>query len=53
MMEDLYHRHGGDIDLAGKAITDYLFQKMPDYFVARDIMEGVFRQMLKFIAKNQ
>jgi len=53
MMEDLFRRHGGNIDLAGKAVTDYLFQQMPDYFVARDIMEGVFRQMLKFIAKNQ
>ena len=53
MLEDLYRQHGGNIDLAGKAITDYLFQQMPDYFVARDIMEGVFRQMLKFIAKNQ
>ena len=53
IMEDLYRRHGGDIDDAGKAVTDYLFRQMPDYFVARDIMEGVFRQMLKFIAKNQ
>jgi glyoxylase-like metal-dependent hydrolase (beta-lactamase superfamily II) len=53
MMEDLYRRHGGDIELAAKAITDFLFQQMPDYFVARDIMEGVFRQMFKFIAKNQ
>jgi len=53
MMEDLYRRHSGDIDAAGKTITDYLFQQMPDYFVARDIMEGVLRQMLKFIAKNQ
>ncbi|HVO68190.1 MAG TPA: MBL fold metallo-hydrolase [Syntrophales bacterium] len=52
-MEDLYQRHGGDIELATKAITDYLFRQMPEYFVARDIMEGVFRQMLKFIAKNQ
>ena len=52
MLEDLYRRHGENIDLAGKAVTDYLFQQMPDYFVARDIMEGVFRQMLKFIAKN-
>lgn len=52
MMEGLYREHGGDIDAAGKAVTDYLYQQMPDYFISRDILEGVFKQMLKFISKN-
>jgi 2-aminobenzoylacetyl-CoA thioesterase len=52
VMEDLYHRHGGDIDAAGKAIADYFYNQMPDYFIRRDILEGVFKQMLKFISKN-
>ena len=52
VMEDTYRRHGGDMDAAGKAITDYFYKQMPDYFIRRDILEGVFRQMLKFISKN-
>jgi len=53
IMEDVYRRHDGDIDAAGKTITDYFYQQMPDYFIARDILEGVFKQIVKFIAKNQ
>jgi glyoxylase-like metal-dependent hydrolase (beta-lactamase superfamily II) len=52
VMEDTYRSHGGDIDAAGKAITDYFYKQMPDYFIQRDILEGVFKQMLKFISKN-
>jgi len=51
-MEDEYRRYGGDIDAAGKAITEYCYQQMPDYFIPREILEGVFRQMLKYIAKT-
>ena len=53
IMEDLYRSCGGDIDAAGTAITDYFYQQMPGYFIARDILEGVFKQIFKFIAKNQ
>ncbi|MEN6319268.1 MAG: MBL fold metallo-hydrolase [Syntrophaceae bacterium] len=53
IMEDLYRSCGGDIDAAGRAITDYFYQQMPGYFIARDILEGVFKQIFKFIAKNQ
>ena len=52
IMEDIYRKYGGDIDAAGKAITDYFYKQMPDYFIQRDILEGVFKQMLKFISKN-
>ncbi|MGZ3578221.1 MAG: MBL fold metallo-hydrolase [Syntrophales bacterium] len=53
VMEDTYRRHSGDIDAAGKAISDYFYNQMPDYFIRRDILEGVFKQMLKFISKNR
>jgi len=52
IMEDVYRSCGGDIDAAGKAITDHFYQQMPDYFITREILEGVFKQMLKFISKN-
>jgi hypothetical protein len=52
IMEDICRKYGGDIDVAGKAITDYFYKQMPDYFIQRDILEGVFKQMLKFISKN-
>lgn len=53
IMEDLYRSCGGDIEAAGTAITDYFYQQMPGYFIARDILEGVFKQIFKFIAKNK
>lgn len=52
IMEDIYRSYNGDIDAAGKVITNYFYQQMPDYFITREILEGVFKQMLKFIAKN-
>jgi glyoxylase-like metal-dependent hydrolase (beta-lactamase superfamily II) len=52
IMEDVYRSHSRDIDAAGKAITDYFYQQMPDYFITREILEGVFKQMLKVISKN-
>ncbi|HUH67104.1 MAG TPA: MBL fold metallo-hydrolase, partial [Syntrophales bacterium] len=51
-MEDVYRKQGGDIDAAGKIIAEDFFKQMPDYFIRRDILEGVFKQMLKFISKN-
>ena len=53
LMEDIYDTHGGDIDAAGKAIADYFYKQMPDYFIRREILEGVFKQMLKFISKTR
>jgi len=51
-MEDLYRKYGGDLDGAAKSITDYFYKEMPGYFIAPDILEGVFKQMFKFIAKT-
>jgi 2-aminobenzoylacetyl-CoA thioesterase len=51
-LEDCYHEHGRDIERAGKAITLSFFEEMPGYFIAPDILEGVFKQMLKYISKT-
>ncbi|MFB3926375.1 MAG: MBL fold metallo-hydrolase [Syntrophales bacterium] len=51
-MEDLYRKNGGEIEAATKAITAGFFEQMPDYFIQADILEGVFKQMVKYISKN-
>jgi glyoxylase-like metal-dependent hydrolase (beta-lactamase superfamily II) len=51
-LENCYRKHGGDVDAAAKAITDDFYQLNPGYFIAKDILEGVFKQMLKFTGKN-
>ncbi|HOK06155.1 MAG TPA: MBL fold metallo-hydrolase [Syntrophales bacterium] len=50
-MEDVLRRTG-DLDAAARAVTAEFYEKMPSYFLAADILEGVFKQMLKFLAKN-
>jgi 2-aminobenzoylacetyl-CoA thioesterase len=52
ILEDFHRDSGGDLDAAGKAITGFFYEKMPDYFIAPDILEGVFKQMLKYLAKT-
>ena len=52
-LENYYQKYHGDIDAAGKAITEFFYREMPNYFIAPDILEGVFKQMLKFIGKNR
>jgi len=51
-LEDSYRKHGGDIDAAGKAVTDSFYKEMPGYFIAPDILEMVFKQMLKYTGKT-
>ncbi|MCX5842035.1 MAG: MBL fold metallo-hydrolase [Deltaproteobacteria bacterium] len=52
-LENYYQKYHGDIDAAGKSITEFFYHEMPDYFIAPDILEGVFKQILKFIGKNR
>lgn len=52
-LKDCYHKHGGDIEAAGNEITDLFCKEMPGYFISPDILEGVFKQMLKYIAKTR
>jgi glyoxylase-like metal-dependent hydrolase (beta-lactamase superfamily II) len=51
-LENCYRKHGGDLDAAARAITDDFYRQNPGYFIAPDILEGVFKQMLKFTGKN-
>jgi glyoxylase-like metal-dependent hydrolase (beta-lactamase superfamily II) len=50
-MENVY-RSLGDIDAAAKAINEEYYKVNPDYFISADILEGVFRQIVKYLAKN-
>jgi glyoxylase-like metal-dependent hydrolase (beta-lactamase superfamily II) len=51
-LTDSYRKHGGDLDAAAKAVTDTFYKEMPGYFIAPDILEMVFKQMLKYIGKT-
>jgi glyoxylase-like metal-dependent hydrolase (beta-lactamase superfamily II) len=50
-MEELYRTHG-DVDGAAKAVTEEFYAQSPDYFISADILEGVFKQMVKHVAKT-
>ena len=51
-LEDSYRKHGGDLDTAARAVTETFYKEMPGYFIAPDILEMVFKQMLKYIGKT-
>jgi len=51
-LEEYYRKYGGDIDASAKAINDLFYKEFPGYFIAPDILEGVFKQMFKFVAKT-
>lgn len=50
-MENVY-RSVGDIDAAAKAINEEFYRVNPEYFISADILEGVFKQIVKYLAKN-
>ena len=45
------YRKSGDIDRASHLLTEELYTRHPDYFLAPEIIVGVFGQMVKHIAK--
>jgi len=45
-------RKEGSVDQAAKSYIDNFFKNNPDYFVAPEIMLGVYRQMLKHLAEQ-
>ena len=47
-----FRRNSFDIDSAAREITSSLYRQMPGYFVPPEILEGVFKQMFKYIAKT-
>ncbi len=51
-LEEYYRKNNGDIDASAKSLTEYFYKEFPGYFIAPDILEGVFKQMFKFIGKT-
>ncbi len=49
LMESVYRRTG-DIDTAAKRMVSAVIASDPDYFLAPEILESIYRQMLKHIA---
>ncbi len=47
-IEEAYRRTG-DIDSTAQQMTDAFFAENPDYFISREISEGVYRQMVRHI----
>ncbi|MFA6413928.1 MAG: MBL fold metallo-hydrolase [Syntrophales bacterium] len=41
-----------DNDTSAKLLTEELFRRHPDYFISKEIIAGVFGQMVKHIAKS-
>jgi 2-aminobenzoylacetyl-CoA thioesterase len=51
LLEDVLRKEG-NVDLAAKAYIDDYYKNNPDYFLAPEIMLGVYRQMLKHLAEK-
>jgi len=47
-----FRRNAFDIDSAAWEITRSLYREMPGYFLAPEILAGVFKQIFKYIAKT-
>ena len=46
------YRQTNDFEQAARLLTEELYSRHPDYFLAREIIVGVFGQMVKHIAKT-
>lgn len=51
-MEDVLKQTGGDLERATRLVADNFYEKMPGYFITGEILEGVFKQMLKYLARG-
>ncbi len=49
-LEELYGRTG-DVGTAAKELADSFYAENPEYFLSREIYEGVFNQVLRHIAE--
>ena len=50
-IEEVYNRNR-DVDAAAREMVDSFYSENPDYFLTREIFEGIFRQMVRHIAKG-
>ena len=48
----VFRRNASDFDAAAREITSSFYQEMPGYFSPPEILEGVFKQIFKYIAKS-
>lgn len=48
---DIYNK-SHDNESSAKLLTEELFRRHPDYFISKEIIAGVFGQMVKHIAKS-
>jgi glyoxylase-like metal-dependent hydrolase (beta-lactamase superfamily II) len=46
------YKKSRDIESSANMLTEELFRKHPDYFISKEIIAGVFGQMVKHIAKS-
>jgi glyoxylase-like metal-dependent hydrolase (beta-lactamase superfamily II) len=51
LMERVYARIG-DVDQAVEHLVEKTFEQRPDYFLPRDILTGVYKQMVRHIASE-
>lgn len=51
-MRECLFKNANDPDAAAKDITASFYKEMPGYFISAEILEGVFRQMLKYIVRH-
>ena len=52
LLYETFRRNTLDIDSAAREITSSFYQQMPGYCISPEIIEGVFKQMFKYIAKT-
>jgi glyoxylase-like metal-dependent hydrolase (beta-lactamase superfamily II) len=50
-IEEIYKK-SKDIESSANILTEELFRRHPDYFISKEIIAGVFGQMVKHIAKT-
>ncbi len=52
LLYETYRRNPLDIDSAARETTSSFYQQMPGYCIPPEILESVFKQMFKYIAKT-
>ncbi|MFZ0945146.1 MAG: MBL fold metallo-hydrolase [Syntrophobacteraceae bacterium] len=49
---EMFRRNPLDLDSAAREITSSFYQQMPGFCISPEILETIFKQMLKYIAKT-
>ncbi len=52
LLLEIFRRNPLDLDSAAREITASFYQQMPGYCISQEILETIFKQMLKYIAKT-